>query len=137
MSANINPIYTGVPKVSNTGTLTAANTSADLSSGTVNLGMTAGANGSFIRKITAKPLGTNVASVARIFWNNGSATTTAGNNSMFTEMSLPAITITQVAAQADIAVAIMDAIGANERLYVLLGTAVAAGWAFTFWYGDY
>ncbi|MBI1213970.1 MAG: hypothetical protein GC190_21115 [Alphaproteobacteria bacterium] len=131
MPANIDPIYTRVGDIQWSGTITAANTSKDLSSGTVNLLFTADAtNGGYVRSIFAKPLGTNVASVARFFLNNGSATTTAANNTMFKEFSLPAITLTETAAQLDIEVPLNIALPAGYCLYVLLGTAVSAGWTF-------
>jgi hypothetical protein len=137
MTANINPIYAKEPHVEWSGALTAANTSKDLSSGTVNLLFTAGADGDFIESITAKALGTNVASVARIFLNNGSATTTAANNVLISEISLPATTLTEVAGLQDVAIALNRRIPAGYKLYVLLGTAVAAGWNFTAWAGKY
>jgi len=40
---------------------------------------TAGANGSYVQRLRFKAIGTNTASVARIFINNGSANTTAAS----------------------------------------------------------
>jgi hypothetical protein len=49
---------------------------------------------------------------------------------MYKEFSLPALTLTEIAAQLDIEVPLNIALPAGYRLYVLLGTAVAAGWTF-------
>ena len=57
--------------------------------GTVTTVFTAGSNGSYVQRIVARPAGTNVASVLRVFINNGSASSTNTNNVLFTEVSLP------------------------------------------------
>ncbi len=64
---------------------------------------TAGANGSYIKKLRFQAIGTNVASVARIYINNGSTNGTATNNSFYGQVSLPATTATQSAFEAYIA----------------------------------
>ena len=48
--------------------------------------------GSFVRSIRLKAIGTNVATVARVYINNGSTNGTAANNVLFSEFSLPATT---------------------------------------------
>lgn len=131
MPANIDPIYTRAGDIQWSGTITAANISKDLSSGVANLLFTADAtNGGYVRSIFAKALGTNVATVARFFLNNGGTVTASANNTMFKELSLPAITLTETAAQLDVEVPLNIALPPGYRLYVLLGTAVAAGWTF-------
>ena len=63
-------------------TLTTANTAKD-GTGTVALIFTADAsNGGRVERVRAVPLGTNTASVLRIFINNGSDPTTAANNTI-------------------------------------------------------
>ena len=87
-------------------------------------------NGGFIQRIRAKPGGVNVASVARFFINNGSANTTATNNSFYGELGLPATTLTANAPQIDLDYQLNIALPPGFRIYVGLGTAVAAGWVF-------
>lgn len=136
MPANLAAIYPRAPKVS-WGTLTAANTAKD-GTGTVATIFTADAtNGSRVDRVRCRPLGTNVASVARFFVNNGATNATAGNNSFFVDVSLPAITNSEVAAQTDLEVQLNVALPPGYKINVALGTAVAAGWAFTGVGGDY
>lgn len=89
---------------------------------------TAGADGSFVRAVVLKALGTNVASVARVYINNGSAQTTATNNVFVDEITLPATTATNAAATTPIVLPLNVQLQAGWRIYVGLGTTVAAGW---------
>ena len=135
--ANIDPIFTKSGNMSqNNGT-------------TMNQGITAAANdftgagannslvftadptqGSFVQKLRCRALGTNVASVLRIFLNNGSANTSAANNTMLGELPLPATTSNATGATApDLDYPINMVIPPGFRIYVGLGTAVAAGWS--------
>jgi hypothetical protein len=144
MAANVQPIY---PKQPNTSfnTISAANTAKD-GTGTVVLGWTVGLNGSRLDAIKCVPLGTNVASVLRIFQNNGGANSTPTNNGLFQEISLPATTVTEVAAQTPIILkfdgierepAFFNPASPGYKLNMTLGTAVAAGWEISFIGGDY
>jgi hypothetical protein len=137
MVANVNPIFPLTPHVSWTDAILTANTTKDLSTGTVTLAFTAGADGSFVERITGQALGTNVASLARVFLNNGAATTTATNNTFIDQIGLPAITLSENSEVAKVSLSINQAIPAGYRLYIVLGTTVAAGWEFTVWGGDY
>ncbi len=137
MVQNVEPIFPHIPNVSWTDAITAANTTKDGSSGTVTLAFTAGADGSFVESITGQPLGTNVASLARVFLNNGAATTTASNNTYIGQIGLPAITNSENAEVASVSLAVNRAIPAGYRLYITIGTTVASGWEFTVWGGDY
>lgn len=136
MAANTDPIYPATPKAAWC-VLTAANTAKD-GTGTVGTCFTADAtNGSRIDRIRIRPAGTNVASVARFFVNNGSTNATAGNNSFLFDVSLPAITNSEVAAQADLELQVNLALPAGYKINVAIATAVSAGWAFTGLGGDY
>ncbi len=118
-------------------TVTAANTAKD-GTGTTNLIFTADAtSGSFLTKVVIRPLGTNVATVARFFLNNGSTPATAANNSLIAEAGIAATTNTEVAAIAGTEVAFNFPIPPGYKLYVALGTAVAGGMQFTALGGDY
>lgn len=98
---------------------------------------TAGANGSFVQRLRFKAIGTNVATVARVFINNGSANTTAANNSFYGELSLPATTASSTAATVEIDYPMNLALTPNFRIYVGLGTTVAAGWVCMAVAGEY
>jgi hypothetical protein len=143
MPANTTPIFTLSPKLSKDGTtgmnalITAA--AADYTGVSANntLVFTAGANGSYLRRLRLKAGGTNVAAVMRVYVNNGAVNTTATNNSFIGEISLPATTASAVAATVDIDCPLEFAIPAGWRIYIGLGAAVAAGWVGTVIGGDY
>lgn len=115
-----------------------ANTTKDLTSGTI-YGpiITGGANGSRLDFIKVRPLGTNVATVIRVWINNGSATTTAANNSLYLERTLASTTVSETAEQPDINLPLSIAIPSGYRIYATFGTAVAAGFHLTMVGGDY
>lgn len=94
-------------------------------------------SGSFIRKIKFVAAGTNVATVARIYINNGSANTTATNNTLFGQLSLPATTATNTAATTEPEYTMDLALPPGFRIYVGLGTTVASGWSVTAVAGQY
>ena len=147
MSANTTPIFTGTPKVQwasadgdggTAGPLKTANTGTD-GTGTVNTIWTAGANGSYLRKVIcrASQAGNNIQTVARFFLNNGSTNGTIANNIFFGELTLPATTAIATASLQAAEFPIELAIPALYRLYVTIGTTVSNGWWFSCWGGDY
>jgi hypothetical protein len=136
MAGNTNPIYSK-QGAAGWATITTANTAKD-GTGTVNEVFAADAtNGSRVEKIIARPLGTNVASVLRLFMNNGSTNGTAANNSLIREISLPAITLIETEAQEHIEVDLDLVLPAGYVLNAVIGTTVAAGWQVTCLGGDY
>jgi hypothetical protein len=138
MVANTSPIFIDTPNIGGIGNaaITAANTAKD-GTGTVTTVFTAGADGAFVQKLRARPIGTNVATVMRIFINNGSATSTATNNILYDEITLPATTLSEVAALALYELPLNIALPAGYKLTVTLGTAVAAGYFVSVVGGDY
>jgi hypothetical protein len=141
MAANKEPIFPATPNIS-WGTISAANTAKD-GSGTVVTVFTAGLNGSRVDALKVRHLGTNVATVLRIFVNNGSSNSTPTNNILFHEVTIPAATLSEVSALAD-TVVLFDGqdlpqlvLEPNQKLNVTIGTAVAAGLAITVIGGDY
>lgn len=137
MAQNTAPIFTLVPNIGFAPAITAANTAKD-GTGTTDLIFTADAtNGGYVQKIRVRPKGTNVASVLRVFFNNGATPATATNNMLFDEISLPATTNSEVAAINGFDIAIALALPATWRIYVTLGTAVAGGYAVTALGGNY
>lgn len=147
MAQNTNPIFPLIPVnswISGTAAVAgtpglSANTTTDLTAGTIYGPIeTAGAvEGSRLDFIKVRPLGTNVATVIRIWINNGAATTTAANNTLYLERTLSATTVSQTAEQPDIILPMNISLAAGYRVYATFGTAVAAGFHLTAVGGDY
>lgn len=134
---NTAPIYSKVGDTQIGAAVTAANTAMD-GTGTVTTIFTADAtNGGFVQRIELRALGTCAASVVRIFLNNGSATTTATNNALIRDVTLPATTASNSAALVPIDIPINAALAPGYRLTMTLGTAVSAGWIATVIAGKY
>lgn len=141
MAAGTTPIFCATPRSSGITTGTAANTLLD---GTTGAGatpatvFTAGANGSKIDEIRLLHMGTNIATALRIFINNGSASTTAANNTLIYETTMAANTISQVAASVFQVVRFDNLVlPAGYKILVTIGTAIAAGIMVTALGGDY
>jgi len=135
------PLFIRTPKVGFSNVITASNTTKTLAAGTLNrvLFESNTAYGSYLDHIRARAVGTNVASVARIFINNGGVTTDAANNSMISEITLPPTSngTFEQSAQPDIILPLKMVLNPGWNVHVLLGTAVAAGWNFGAFGGDY
>jgi hypothetical protein len=141
MPANNQPIFTRLADVQWTvSAMTVANTTTDLTAGTIYLAFTADAtNGGYVQRIRFRTLGTNSnATVARVWVNNGSTNATAANNTLIDEITLPTTTVSQVAAQANYELPLNFALPAGYRIYITLGTApTSAGWNATVIGGKY
>ena len=139
-TANTQPIFSSLGDVQwSISAMTTANTTKDLTSGTIYLVFTADTtNGGFVQRIRFRSLGTNSnATVARVWINNGS-TATAANNTLFDEITLTSITNSETAAQATFELPLNIALPPGDRLYVTLGTApTSAGWQATVIGGKY
>jgi hypothetical protein len=138
MVANTSPIFTLTPDLSANGTtgmgtalIAAANDVTGVSANN-QLVFTAGADGSYVRRLHFKALGTNVASVVRLFLNNGLDPTVAANNHFYDDMVLPATAVSAVAQiGAGLDYTMELAIPAGWRIYAGVATTVAAGWVVT------
>ena len=117
--------------------VSAANTTTDLTSGTIYDVFTGGTNGSYVQKIRFRHVGTNVATVVRVWLNNGGATTTALNNTLFDEITIAANTVSQTAASTNYELPLNFALPPSYRIYVTTGTVLAAGLDVTVIGGDY
>lgn len=147
MAQNTNPIFPLIPvnswvsgPAANAATPgVTANTTTDLTSGTIYGPIeTAGAvEGSRLDFIKVRALGTNVATVIRIWINNGSVTTTAANNTLYMERTLSSTTVSQTSELADVIIPMNISLAAGYRVYATFGTAVAAGFHLTAIGGDY
>ena len=132
-----NPIFSRIANNTWANGITAANTAKD-GTGTVNTVFTAvTVTGSYLQKLIIRPMGTNVASVLRVFMNNGLTNVTAANNCMIGEIGLPATTLSEVAALAGLELPLNIPIPPGYKINVTLGTAVAGGYAVSAHGGDY
>lgn len=136
MAANTVPIFCKAPQV-NWGTIATANTAKD-GTGTVVTVFTADAtNGGYVQRMICRAAGTNVATVIRVFINNGSTNATAGNNTLIAEYTLAATTLSEVAALANYEIPLNIVLEPGFKLNVTIGTTVAAGYAITTVGGKY
>ena len=138
MAQNITPIFPLTPRITWTATpLTTANTAKD-GTGTVSNVFTAKVtDGSRVDYLKVRALGTNVATVMRVFINNGLTNATAANNVLFMERTIPATTLSEVAELADNYIPLDASIDPGFKINVVIGTAVAAGLVVTAVAGDY
>lgn len=137
MPANTQPIYSKVGDIawSSSQPITAANTTRDMTSGTVYTIWTADAtNGGFLQKLRfiVDPNvsgGVSAATVARIWINNGSTTGTAANNSLFGNLTLPAVTPSATVANNEFEYPFNVAFPAGYKVCVTIHTATTTtGW---------
>ena len=145
MAANTAPIYTITPHIGwgtadgdggSNGPIKTANTAMD-GTGTTTTIFTAGTNGSYVKKLIARAEGTCIASVLRVFVNNGSASSSSVNNILIAELSLPATTASNNSALQDLELPLEFALPAGYKIIVAIGTSVSAGWAVSVQGGDY
>ena len=130
MAGNAAPIWTREGDIQwNTSPITAANTTTDLTSGTSYLIFTADStNGGYVQKLRFRPLGTNVATVARVWLNNGLTTGSADNNVLWDEISLAITSGSQTTALSVYEVPMNIALPPSYAIYTTVGTTVAAGY---------
>ena len=134
MAANTVPIYSLGGQINWGPTLLqTANTAMD-GTGTVLTIFTAGANGGRVDRIRAKATGTNVATVLRVFINNGGANSTPANNILYAEKTIAATTASAVASlvtnelpDTTDTTAFPLVLPAGYTVFVTIGTTVAAG----------
>ena len=139
MPANTAPIFTLTPEIMWTINMTAANT-GNLSAGTSYMVFSANTNGSYVQKIRFRHQSTNannVATMARVFINNGGALATPANNTIWDEITIAANTASQVAASTNYELPLNFALPAGYVIYCTLGTTVVAGIQATVIGGDY
>ena len=144
MPGNTEPIYSRVGDVSSNGTTgmatditTATGDYTGVSANHVLVFTADSTNGGYVQRLRFQAKGTNTASVARIYINNGSSNGTASNNTFYGQVSLPATTASNTAATVEIDYPMNFAINPSFRIYVGVGTTVAAGWVCTAVGGKY
>lgn len=128
MAANTAPIFSIAGDVEWGATaITTANTAKD-GTGTVLTVFTANVDGAFVQRIRFRAAGTNIATVARVFINNGSTNATAANNILYDEITLAATTLSEVAALPVYELPLNFALPAGYVINVTIGTTIAAGY---------
>ena len=139
MPSNTTPIFSKAGDIQwNDSPVTTANTTTDLTTGTSYLIFTADAtNGGYIQKLRIRPLGTNVATVLRVWINNGSTTGTSLNNVLYDEVSLAISSVSQTSALAMYELPLNFALPLGYTIYVTIGTGVSAGYDVTAIAGKY
>src|SRR5574337_489734 len=138
MAANTTPIYSRVGDIGGFITALTANTTTDLTAGTIYLAYTADAiNGSRVEKMIFMPLGTNVATAVRIWINNGGSNAVAANNSQIKDFSSPATTVSQIFGIGAMEIPLNLVLPPSYRRFVTIGTTIAAGLAITTIAGKY
>ena len=136
MSANISPIWSGKPSIQwatadgdggSAGPIKTANTAKD-GTGTVNTVFVADAtNGSYVDRLRFRPAGSNIATVVRVFINNGSASSTPANNILVDEYTCPSVTLSETASQVLLELPLQIGLPAGYKILVTIGTTIAAG----------
>ena len=139
MASNVQPIYSTTADIQwSTATVLAANTTTDLTSGTIYQVFSADTtNGGYVQRIRFRGLGTNAATVARVWLNNGGDTTDSTNNTLWDEISIALSTVSQTAAQATYELPLNFPLPPSYRIFVTLGTVVIAGFNVTVIGGKY
>lgn len=136
MAANTNPIFALTPNITVGNNILTANTAMD-GTGTVVTLYTAGINGSRLDYVKVRNTGTAVATVLRLFINNGGATSTATNNALFFEQTIAANTLTQTASSIDYLIPLNISLPAGYKITATIGTTVAAALVCSAVGGDY
>ncbi len=133
MAANTRPIYSVAPSIQwTTGPITAANTTTDMISGAVHRIFTASSSeGGRVDRIIIQPLGSNSATVLRLWVNDGTATTNSGANTQIRDITLPLTTVSQTAAVGSVECQLDLPLNPSYALYATIGTSVAAGFLIT------
>lgn len=131
MAANTAPIWGRLADIQWIDAVLTANTTKDLTAGTIYLVYTAPTDGGYVQRLRIRSKGTNVTTVMRVFINNGSATGTVANNSLFDELTIASQTISEVAAQQVFEVPMNMAVPGGYKIYVTVATGVAAGFMVT------
>lgn len=133
MPANTAPIYIKAPKIGAAAWLNAdGNNTAFDGTGTFKTLFTAGAEGSYVDRIIARPVGTNSGAIdARVFLHDGSSYW------YLTDLSLQVNTISTTAGNAVAQCPIGIGLPTGWSVRVALAATPTVGWHFTVLGGDY
>jgi hypothetical protein len=137
--SNNQPIFSKVGDIQWSGAaVSGANTTKDLTTGTTYSVFHADpTSGGYVQRIRFKSLGTNQATVARVWLNNGSTTSSSENNTLFDEVSLSATTNSETSALSTTELPLNFALPPGYKIYVTLGVTASAGYDVTVIGGKY
>jgi hypothetical protein len=122
------PQFAATPNKGTPATLTAANTALDGTGATGRaLIFTAGTDGAILPSIRFMHVGTNVATLCRVFRNNGIDPEVAANNALIAEIAIASNTLSHTAESIPYNISTDLILDSAERIYVTLATSVAAG----------
>ena len=144
MARNTKPIFSAKPRNSANDAIVfpatliaAANDVTGVSASNALLFTASLLHGGYLEALQFEPLGTNVATMVRLFLNNGADPTVAANNQKLAEIALPLSTISTTVPMNGLVIPIRRQLQAGFRIYGGLTLAVAAGWEVTPWGGSY
>ena len=141
MAGNVQPIFGRVGKIG-IAQLGAANTGADLSTNAALIFTADATNGSIVTEVRAKYLpGTStVATAFRVWINNGGALATTTNNTLVTEITIPIITTSNIAATPDYVIPMTRGgivLPPSYRVYATIATWSTGTFMISAYGGDY
>ena len=141
MAGNATPIFGRVGKIG-FAQLAAAVTGADLSTNAGLIFTADATNGSVVNEIRVKylPGTTTAATVFRVWVNNNGTLSTTTNNSLVTEITIPIITTSQVAATPDYVIPMTRGglvLPPSYRMYATIGTYSTGTFMVAAYGGDY
>ena len=131
---NTEPVYSKVGDIQWVESITAANNTIDLTTGTSYLVFTADAtNGGFVSRIIVKanPANNTAATAVRLWLNNGSTTGTSSNSALVAEQGIPATVASATAALPDFTIPLNMALPPGYKIYLTIGTAPGGSGEFT------
>lgn len=139
MAGNSTPIFTKVATWAWSGPVMSGNTTKDLTTGTSYVVYTADStNGGYVKKLRIRHMGVNVATVLRVFINNGYDTTLASNNILYDEIGIASNpTVSEISSSTLYEIPINEALPPGYRIVVTVGTGLANGLAVTAVGGSY
>ena len=141
MAGNASPIFAKQGQVG-VNFLNAANTGSDLSTNAALIFTGDATNGSIINEVRVKyaPGTSTAATVFRVWINKNADASVTTNNACIAEITIPAITTSQVAATVDFVVPMPRGgfvVPANYKIYATIGTWSTGGFQITAIGGDY
>lgn len=136
MAANIIPIYSRLWNIEPGGAVigTSANTATDGTGANTSLIFTADSTeGSYVYRVTLKPISTIAATVVRLWYCTATGsftpgtTNTAANTTMIDEVTVGAWTASNTTASPMYVINVMFGMAASEKLLMTFGTSTGAG----------
>lgn len=123
---NTTPIFSRVGDIQ-WGDISALNIAKDGTGTVVTVFTAAALTGGYVQKLVVNAKGTNVATVLRVWINNGATNTTAANNTLIASKTIAATTLSESAELVLTEILLGIMLPPDYKINVTLGTAIAAG----------